>query len=127
MAYEKNKYLANLKKWNLDLSKYKDGFYYGYLQAPKDIKEFKGFKKLFGFEINLIEGSLDFGVCTSLTSLSNLPEYIGESLDFWKCTSLISISKIPSVVKNSIYTKDCPFFEGMTEKQIRKKYGILKE
>ncbi len=56
MAYLKNKHLANIKKWNLDLSKYKDGVYHFDINAPKDLKEFKGFEELFGFEIKEVIG-----------------------------------------------------------------------
>ncbi len=149
MAYLKNKHLANLKKWNLDISKYKDGVYDGDLSVPNDIKEFKGFEKLFGFEIKEMTGyltfyyctsltsvsnfpekignSLMFYECTSLTSVSNLPRYVGWDLSFWGCVSLTSVSKMPSVVEINIYTTKCPFFENLTEDQIRKKHGILKE
>ncbi len=149
MAYLKNKYLANIKKWNIDLSKMKDGVYENSIEVPYYIKEFRGFKELFGFGIKEVKYVLYFRECTSLTSVSNLPECIGGSLNFrnctslllvsnlpeciggylsfFECTSLTSISKMPSVVKGNIYTKDCPFFEGMSEEQIRKKYGILKE
>ncbi len=171
MAYLTNKYLANIKKWNINLSKYKDGVYEGYLQAPNDIKEFRGFEELFGFEIKELKGSLSFWNCTSLTSVSNLPRKIDDwlsfyycisltsvsnlpdcvgynlsfenckslkslpnlpqkiegCLDFESCTSLTSIGKMPSVVKDYIYTYVCPFFENLTEAQIRKKYGIRKE
>ncbi len=145
MAYLKNKHLANIKKWNLDLSKLKDEVYKGYIVAPKDIKEFKGFEELFGFEIKEITGylsfwnctsltsvsnlpdcvgyNLSFHECTSLTSVSNLPDCVGGYLNFYKCTSLTSIGKMPSVVKGGIYTGNCPFFEGMTEQQIREKYN----
>ncbi len=146
MAYEKNKHLANIKKWNLDLSKLKDGVYYGYIYAPKDLKEFTGFKEHFGFEIKEVRGQLNFYGCTSLTSIpnlpetiggnlsfynrtsltsiSNLPDYVGGYLSFWECESLTSISKMPSVVKGFIYTEDCPFFENLTEEEIREKYSI---
>ncbi len=173
MAYEKNKHLANIKKWKLDLSEYKDGVYDGDIEAPTDIKEFNGFEELFGFKIkevngyltfyecksltsvsnlpDYVGGHLSFSGCTSLTSVSNLPEYVGGSLSFFLCKSLnsisnlpervggylsflycislTSVSKIPSVVKENIYTntRECPFFEGMDEEQIREKYGILKE
>ncbi len=127
MAYLKNKYLANIKKWKLDLSKYKDGFYYEHIEVPGDIKEFKGFKELFGFEIKEVRWGLHFYECTSLTSISNLPEYVGGNLSFAYCTSLTSVSKMPSVVKDNIFTRDCPFFENLTEDQIRKKYGVLKK
>ncbi len=225
-----------LEKWDIDLSQYKDGVYLESIQVPYDIKEFRGFKEELGLDIkqmnkglsfmlcksltsvsnlpqyiggflsfddcesltsvsnlpenikgglsfnyctsltslsnlpknigwnlsfrrctsltsvsNLpekINGSLifsnctsltsvsnlpkeigeniDFTFCTSLTSISNLPDFIGRSLDFYKCTSLTSISKMPSVIKNDIYTRDCPFFEGMSEGDIRNKYNISK-
>ncbi len=171
MAYEKNKHLANIKKWKLDLSEYNDGVYEGDIYVPLDIKEFKGFKELFGFEIKEVKGNLNFNLCESLTSVSNLPEYvegflsfdycksltsisnlpetigrslsfencksltsipnlpktIGRDLSFADCTSLTSIGKMPSVVKDNIFKRGCPFFENLTEYQIRKKYGILKE
>ncbi len=149
MAYLKNKHLANIKKWNLDLSKYKDGVYDYYIEAPKDIKEFNGFGELFGFEIKEITWGLDFDYCTSLTTVSKLPDFIGDDLDFkncislkslpnlpeiiegflnfMSCTSLTSIGKMPSVVEGGIYNDKCPFFKGMDEEQIREKYGILKK
>ncbi len=117
----------NIKKWNINLSKYKDGVYDGSISVPNDINEFKGFKELFGFEIKEVNGYLSFYGCYSLTSVSNLPEYIGGHLSFRGCTSLTSIGKMPSVVKMGIITEDCPFFEGMDEEQVRKKYGIRKE
>ncbi len=67
---------------------------------------------------------LSFSGCTSLKSLPNLPKYIRSYLSFYECESLTSIEKMPSLVKNSIYTKLCPFFEGMNEEQIREKYNI---
>ncbi len=106
MAYLKNKHLANIKKWELDLSKYEDEFYYGYLQAPKDIKEFKGFEELFGFEIKEVRGSLSFRQCTSLTSVSNLPDRVG-GLDFDFCTSLTSISNLPDYVGSYLDFEGC--------------------
>ncbi len=146
MAYLKNKHLANIKKWKIDLSKLKDGVYEGYIESPTDIKEFKGFEELFGFEIKEVRWGLYFNKCTSLTSISNLPEKIGTTLSFKDCTSLTSfpdlpeyvglslsfeyctslnfISKMPSVVKGNIYIDSCPFFEGMKEEEIREKYGI---
>ncbi len=168
MAYLKNKHLANIKKWNIDLSKMKDGVYDDSIEVPKDIKEFKGFDELFGFEIKEVKGSLNFSRCTSLTSvsnlpshinislflnhcksltsvsnlpkkigwsfvfshctsltsISNLPDYVGGYFSFYGCISLTSISKMPSVVQANIYTEDCPFFEGMNENQIRKKYNM---
>ncbi len=87
MAYEKNKHLANIKKWNLDLSKYKDGVYEGYIEAPKDLEEFNGFEELFGFEIKEAK----------------------RSLSFFDCTSLTSIVKITSVVKGYTILKGVPF------------------
>ncbi len=149
MAYLKNKHLANIKKWNLDLSKYKDGVYDGTIYVPYDIKEFSGFKETFGFEIKEVRWGLYFDECiyltsvsnlpekigwflylencTSLTSISNLPEYVGSDLYFYYCDSLTFIEKMPSVVKDKIYTSRCPFFENLTEEEIREKYGILKE
>ncbi len=127
MAYLKNKHLANIKKWEIDLSEYKDGVYDTYIEAPEDINEFRGFKETFGFEIKEGKGHLSFYNCKSLTSVSNLPEKIEGWLSFDVCTSLTSISKMPSVVKGHIYTTKCPFFENLTELQIREKYGILKE
>ncbi len=149
MAYLKNKHLANIKKFKLDLSKYKDGVYHDHIYVLYGIKEFRGFKETFGFEIkelkrglyfsecnsltsisNLPESvgwSLSFSDCTSLTSVSNFPDYVGGYLNFYKCTSLTSIGKMPSVVKGGIYTGKCPFFEGMNEAQIREKYGIRKK
>ncbi len=127
MAYLKNKHLAYIKKFKLDLSKYKDGVYHDDIFVPYGIKEFKGFEELFGFEIKEVRWGLYFYKCTSLTSISNLPEKIGWDLSFNFSTSLISISKMPSVVNGNIWVADCPFFEGMTEKQIRKKYNILKK
>ncbi len=127
MAYLKNKHLANIKKWNLDLSKYKDGVYYRDIYVLKNIQEFRGFKETFGFEIKEITGHLSFFDCKSLTSVSNLPEKIGGSLNLDYCTSLTFIEKMPSVVKGSIYNYNCPFFEGMSELQIREKHGILKK
>ncbi len=127
MAYLKNKHLANIKKWKLDLSKLKGGVYYGDIEAPEDIKEFRGFKETFGFEIKEVRRGLHFDECTSLTSVSNLPEWVSGILSFYGCTSLTSILKMPSVVKDNIFKKGCPFFENLTEYQIRKKYGILKE
>ncbi len=149
MAYEKNKHLANIKKWKLDLSLLYESIYYGDINAPIDIKEFKGFKELCGFEIKEVKGSLNFRNCTSLTSVSNFPECIGGSLNFrnctslllvsnlpeciggylsfFECTSLTSILKMPSVVKDNIFTRGCPFFENLAEDQIREKYGIRKE
>ncbi len=159
-----------LEIWNVDLSKYKDGVYEGSLYAPYGIKEFRGFKEELGFEIKEIKGYLSFFIstsltsisnlpekigdylsfegcdnlvsvsnlpeyvggilnfedCTSLTSVSNLPRYVGWDLSFRNCTSLNSLPNIPSVVKHWIYTRDCPFFEGMNEKQIRQKYNISK-
>ncbi len=149
MAYLKNKYFANIKKWKLDLSEYKDGVYEDNIEAPKDIKEFNGFEELFGFEIKEVKGSLSFSRCTSLTSVSNLPENIeywisffectslksvsnlpdkiGGWLSFFGCTSLKFISKMPSIVEEDIYTQECQFFKCMGEAKIREKYGILKE
>ncbi len=205
--------LSNFENWSINISRLKNGTYYGNLvEAPKDIKEFRGFKELFGFEIERIgDGTLDFNGCTSLTSVSNLPEwieydlsfegctslsvisnfpkYVGHDLDFTGCTSLKSLPNIPEniggnlyftkctslksigritmvgwtlsfenckslksvsnlpeyirgnlsfngctslkrignmprVVKGRISTEDCPFFEGMSEKQIRQVYNI---
>ncbi len=149
MAYLKNKHLAYIKKWNLDLSKYKDGVYDYYIKAPKDLKEFRGFKELFGFEIKEVIGYLSFYGCISLTSISNLPERVVRNLSFYDCTSLTcvsnlpkkvngylsfygctslnSISNLPEEVSESIFYEKCPFFEGMNEAQIKEKYGILKE
>ncbi len=138
--------LTVLEKWKIDLSKLKDGVYDGDIEAPEDIKEFRGFKELFGFDIKEVQGYLSFYGCISLTSVSNLPEkiggslsfrnctiltslpdlpeYVGDYLDFEECTSLTSISKMPSFVGNTIYTYKCPFFENLTEEQIREKYNI---
>ncbi len=201
-----------LEKWGIDLSKLKDGVYDGRIIVPKDVKEFKGFEEELGLDIKEVEGSLLFYNCNDLTSVSNLPEYVGESLSFWgchsltsvsnipeyvglnlnfgysellnsvsnlpeyvggtlsffrcisltslpnlpeklegflsfedctsltsisnlpdyiggildfsRCTSLTSISNIPTTVGIAIYSIDCPFFEGMTEEQIREKYNI---
>ncbi len=98
MAYLKNKYLANVKKWNIDLSKMKDGVYDGSISVPNDIKEFKGFKELIGFEIKEIKGSLSFYGCGYLTSVSNLPETIGMVLNFEDCISLTSVSNLPGKI-----------------------------
>ncbi len=127
MAYEKNKHLANIKKWNINLSKYKDGVYDGSISVPNDINEFKGFKELFGFEIKEVRGFLSFYDCTSLTCVSNLPKKVNGYLSFYGCTSLNSISNLPEEVSESIFYEKCPFFEGMNEDQIREKYGILKK
>ncbi len=171
MAYEKNKHLANIKKFKLDLSKLKDGVYHDHIYVLYGIKEFRGFKETFGFEIKELKGGLSFFECTSLTSVSNLPKKIGSSLRFYECTSLTSVSnlpekigrslsfdyctsltslsnlpehvggylnfngcnsltyieKMPKYVEEYIYVEDCPFFENLTEAQIREKYGILKE
>ncbi len=149
MAYLKNKHLANIKKWNIDLSKYNDGVYDGGIYVPEHLKEFNGFGELFGFEIKEVKGFLSFYGCYSLTAVSNLPDYvggwlsfircysltsvsnlpktIGRDLSFADCTSLTSIGKMPSVIKGNIYTHECSFFEGMDEEQIREKYGIRKE
>ncbi len=107
MAYLKNKHLANIKKWNLDLSLYNDGVYKRYIEAPKDIKEFKGFKELFGFEIKGVEGGLYFNECSSLTSVSNLPEKIKMSLDFRYCKSLISVSNFPEKINEGLNFTGC--------------------
>ncbi len=162
-----------LEKWNINLSKLKDGVYdnnYINIEIPKDIKEFRGFKEELGHDIKEIKGSLffwylnnltlvsnlpekitgmlSFNQSNSLTSVSNLPEYVGETLSFYgckslkavsnlpkiiggslsfrNCKSLTSIEKMPSVVVGSIYTAECPFFEGMTEEQIREKYNITR-
>ncbi len=126
MAYLKNKHLANIKKWNLDLSKYKDGVYHDHIYVPYDIKEFRGFKETFGFDINVIGGSLDFEGCKYLTTLPNLPEIIEGFLYLDGCTSLTFIEKMPSVVKDRIYTDECPFFENLTEKEIREKWNVAR-
>ncbi len=107
MAYLKNKYLANIKKWNIDLSKYKDVVYYGYIYAPKDLKEFTGFKELFGFEIKEVRGDLTFDSCTSLTWVSNLPEYVGHNLSFYNCYSLTSVSNLPEYVGGELAFFKC--------------------
>ncbi len=134
--------------WGINLYRYKDGVYDGNIYVPNDIKVFNGFEELFGFEMKEVKGHLSFSYCisltsvsnlpenikdflsfyncTSLTSVSNLPEKIGWNLSFNYCTSLTSIGKMPSVVQGSIYTENCPFFEGMNEEQIREKYNITK-
>ncbi len=138
--------LTVLEKWDIDLSKLKDGIYNGNVHAPEDIKEFRGFEEELGFDIKEIKGYLSFAWCKRLTSISNLPDYMGYYLSFDSCTSLTSvsnlpekiegflsfdsctsltsISKMPSFVENYIWTRNCPFFEGMTEEQIREKYNI---
>ncbi len=113
-----------LKKWDIDMSKLKEGVYEGTIIAPRDIKEFKGFEELLGTEIKEIKGDLYFGGCESLTSIANLPERIEYNLDFDYCKSLTTISKFPSFVGNTIFTYKCPFFEEMYERQIREKYNI---
>ncbi len=135
-----------LEKWDIDLSKLKDGVYNDRIYAPYDIKEFKGFKEELGIDINVIKGDLDFNFslwltsisnlpetingslrfyeCKKLKSMSNMPKYIGGYLNFYKCNSLTSIEKMPSVVNGDIYIYQCPFFEGMYEEQIREKYNI---
>ncbi len=107
MAYLKNKHLANIKKWNLDLSKYKDGVYYRDIYVPKNIQEFRGFKETFGFEIKEVRWRLYFYKCTSLTSISNLPESIGWSLSFEGCTSLTSVSNLPKKIGWILDLDDC--------------------
>ncbi len=201
-----------LHYWKIDLSKIEDGVYNGDIYVPEDLKEFRGFKEELGLDIKEIGGYLSFNGCTSLTSVSNLPEYVGRDLSFKNCKSLTSVSNLPekinmcldfryctslssvsnlpktihgdlsfdhctsltsvsnlpeivggflsfngctsltsvsnlpekigwslsfrncislmslpntpSEVKGDIYTHECPFFEGMTEEDIRKKYKI---
>ncbi len=99
--------LTVLEKWDIDLSKLKDGVYDGRIIVPKDVKEFKGFEELFGFEIKEVRGFLSFYDCTSLTSVSNLPEYIGGHLSFEDCTSLSSVSNLPKIIHNSLSFDGC--------------------
>ncbi len=133
MAYEKNKHLANIKKWKLDLSLLYESIYYGDINAPIDIKEFKGFKELCGFEISKLEGSLYFNEAKQLTSVSNLPSYIkislsftgceslnivfdlpehiGEHLSFWNCKSLKTLIYSKSIyIGSNVLNKNCPYF-----------------
>ncbi len=107
MAYLKNKHLANIKKWNLDLSKYNGGVYNDVLRVPHDLEEFRGFKELFGFEIKEVKGSLFFWNCTSLTSISNLPEIVGGHLTFAECNSLTSIPDLPEYVEGNLDFEVC--------------------
>ncbi len=144
----KNSMEYKISLWGIDVSKLKDGVYDGEIIAPKGIKEFKGFEEELGLDIKEIKGNLYFIECESLTSVSNLPDYVGGSLDFsycgsltsisnlpekigselflYACVSLTSISKMPSVVNGDIYAGRCPFFGEMNEKQIRHKYNISK-
>ncbi len=115
----------NLFEWNIDMDRFgENGEYTLNIDSPLNIKEFKGFEELFGFEIKEIKGGLYFDRRHSLTSVSNLPERIGGSLDFEYCTSLTSISDFPKLLEGVLYTEGCPFFEGMDEQQIREKYNI---
>ncbi len=135
-------------KWgiNLDYFRESDGIYNGDMVAPKDIVEFKGFKEELGLDIKNLRGNLDFDGCTSLTSISNLPEYVGghlsfrscenlkemydlpktvaKSLSFSNCMSLKIISKLPSYIGYDIGVVGCPFFKKDTEHEIRKKHNI---
>ncbi len=101
------KEIPPLEKWGIDLSKYKDGVYDGRIIVPKDVKEFKGFEELFGFEIKEVRGFLSFYDCTSLTSVSNLPEYIGGHLSFEDCTSLSSVSNLPKTIHDGLSFDGC--------------------
>ncbi len=124
MAYEKNKHLANIKKWKLDLSLLYESIYYGDINAPIDIKEFKGFKELCGFEIKEVKGSLNFRNCTSLTSVSNFPEKIKGLLVLTDCISLKNISGLPKLVIHDFIFSGTPLFLKFTEQQIRERYRI---
>ncbi len=99
--------LTLLEKWKINLSKFKDGIYEGDVYVPKDIKEFRGFKEELGLDIKEVRGYLDFRDCTSLTSISNLPERIGGFLNFGGCISLTSISNLPETVGGSLNFRNC--------------------
>ncbi len=96
-----------ISSWEIDVRKLKDGVYNGDTISPKDLKEFKGFEELFGFEIKKVKGDLTFDSCTSLTSVSNLPGYVGGHLTFAECKSLTSVSNFPEYVGNNLSFFNC--------------------
>ncbi len=74
-----------------------------------------------------LSGNLNFTDCKKIKRLPKLPELVDGNIVFSSCENLEHIEKMPSVVKGSIYTKNCPFFENLTELQIREKYNISSE
>ncbi len=95
-----------LEEWDIDISLLEDGVYDGGIDVPTDLKEFRGLKEIFGFEIKEVTGYLSFVGCKSLTSVSNLPEIRG-GIYFSRCTSLTSISNLPERIGGSLSFEGC--------------------
>ncbi len=106
--------LSPLEKWKMDTYRLENGIFFGCISAPKDLKEFRGFKEELGLDIKEIRGYLQFERCEYLTSVSNLPETITGSLSFSKCNSLTSISNLPQYV-GGFYISDCDNLESIPE------------
>ncbi len=104
---DKNSQEYKLFKWGMYIHRLKDDVYNGDIFAPKDIKEFKGFKEELGLDIKEVNGSLSFYECTSLTSISDFPKTIGRYLTFYGCTSLTSISDFPKTIGRDLSFEGC--------------------
>ncbi len=104
---DKNSSEYKIYKFNIKLELLNDGVYRGNIIAPKDLKEFRGFKEELGLDIKEVQGNLEFFRCKDLTSVSNLPKKIGWSLYFSECRNLTSVSNLPEKIGSNLCFDNC--------------------